>query len=464
MHTEPKSRRERAIVIGGSMAGLLAARVLANYFQSVLIIDRDDLSNGGEQRRGVPQGRHAHALLAAGGATIEQLIPGISRQLIEAGAIEADTVGDGTWFFEGGGFRKAASGVSGVLLSRPLLESTIRKRVRSLPNIEIVDGHSVRGLIASEDNSRVLGVQLDKRSIDADLVVDSTGRGSQATAWLESMDYEAPAEDKVEVQLVYTTRMFRYVPGLLGDDRFIVISPTPTGKRGGVVALQEGNQFIVTLFGHFGEKADTELEGFIDFAKSLPSPLIYKAIRNAEPIGDAATFRFPASVRRRYERLKSFPEGFLAFGDSICCFNPRFAQGMSVTALEAKLLDDLLTAGHEDLAPRFFRDAAKVIDNPWQIAVGADLKIPETKGRRTLAVRLINRYIDAVHQSAHADPDVAIAFIRVAQLLAPPTSLFAPNLFRRVIWGNYQRRRLRRTKPDERIFTTSDPATSSPRG
>jgi 2-polyprenyl-6-methoxyphenol hydroxylase-like FAD-dependent oxidoreductase len=158
MHTEPKSRRERAIVIGGSMAGLLAARVLANYFQSVLIIDRDDLSNGGEQRRGVPQGRHAHALLAAGGATIEQLIPGISRQLIEAGAIEADTVGDGTWFFEGGGFRKAASGVSGVLSSRPLLESTIRKRVRSLPNIEIVDGQ------LCERSDRIRGQQSRTRS------------------------------------------------------------------------------------------------------------------------------------------------------------------------------------------------------------------------------------------------------------------------------------------------------------
>ena len=454
-----RSHRKQAVVIGGSIAGLLAARVVADYFQSVLIIDRDDLSKNGEQRRSVPQGRHAHALLSGGQGAIENLLPGISRQLIDAGAMEADTLQDGTWFFEGGSLCKTTSGLAGVLVSRPVLESTIRKRVRSLPNVEVIDGHSVRGLIASADNTRVLGVQLDERSIGADVVVDATGRGSQASAWLESIGYEAPPEEKVEVQLAYTTRMFRYVPGLLGDDNFIVIGPTPDGKRGGVIARQEGQRFIATLFGNFGENASSELQGFIDFARTLPSPLIYNAIRNAEPIGDAATFRFPASIRRRFERLKRFPEGFLAFGDSICCFNPRFAQGMSVTAMEAKVLHGLLAGGHENLARRFFREAAKVVDTPWQIAVGADLKMPETVGRRTLAMRLINRYIAAVHKSAHADPDVALAFIRVAQLLEPPTSLFAPNIFRRVIWGNYLRSRKRRSKPDERIFTTADPST-----
>jgi 2-polyprenyl-6-methoxyphenol hydroxylase-like FAD-dependent oxidoreductase len=448
------SYRKQAVIIGGSVAGLLAARVLADYFQSVLIIERDDISHEGEHRRGVPHGRHAHALLAGGQQAIEKLLPGISSDLIDSGAIETDPLNDGTWFFEGGAFRKTSSGITGVLVSRLGLESSIRERVRSLPNVEVVDGHAVRGLLTSADKTRVIGVQLDDRSIGADLVVDAGGRGSQSPAWLESIGYEAPREEKVEIQLAYTTRLFRYVPGSLGDNNFIVIAPTPSGKRGGVIARQEADRFIATLFGHFGEQADSDLNGFGDFAKSLPSPLIYNAIRKAEPIGDAATFRFPANTRRRYERLKRFPEGYLAFGDSICSFDPIYGQGMSVAALEAIALHNVMRGGDKDLARRYFSKAATVIDNPWQIAVGGDLRMPETVGKRSLAVRLINRYISRVHKRAHVDTNIGLAFIRVAQLIDEPASLFRP----RVLLSVLRRSRSRPERAMDDLLTITDPA------
>ena len=443
-------------MIGGRIAGLLAARVLADYYQSVMIIERDDLSNEGGHRRGVPHDRHAHALLAGGQRAIEELLPGISAQLIESGAVEADPLNDGTWFFAGGAFCKFSSGITGVLVSRPLFESTIRKRVRSLPNVEILGGHSVRGLVASKDRKRILGVQLDERSIGADLVIDASGRGSQAPAWLEAIGYEAPREEKVEIQLAYTTREFRFAKGSLGDDMFVVIAPTPSGKRGGVAIRQEDGRFIVTLFGHFGEESASDLDGFIEFAKSLPSPLIYNAVRSAEPIGDPSTFKFPANRRRMYERLRRFPEGFLTFGDAICSFDPIYGQGMSVAALEAIVLHNTMRRGDNELARRFFAEAGRVIDNPWQIAVGGDLRMPETIGKRGVDVRVVNRYISSVHRNCHVDQRTALAFTQVAQLLAKPTSLFKPSLMLRVLWGNYFSRRPEIEKLDGNVFTTAD--------
>jgi 2-polyprenyl-6-methoxyphenol hydroxylase-like FAD-dependent oxidoreductase len=451
-----ETHRRQALVIGGSIAGLLAARVLADYYQGVMIIERDDLSMESKHRRGIPHGRHAHALLAGGQGAIEELLPGISAQLIESGAVEADPLNDGTWFFEGGAFCKFPSGITGVLVSRPLLESTIRRRVRSLPNVEIVGGLAVRGLIASKDGDRVIGVQLDDRSIGADLVVDASGRGSQAPAWLAAIGYEPPREEKVEIQLAYTTREFRFRNGSLGDDKFIVIAPTPDGKRGGVAALQEDGRFIVTLFGHFGQEAAGDLEGFIHFAKSLPSPLIYDAVRDADPIGEPSTFKFPANKRRKYESLRRFPKGFLTFGDAICSFDPIYGQGMSVAALEAIVLRNTMRRGGHDLARRFFGDAAGVIDNPWQIAVGGDLRMPETIGKRGLEVRIVNRYISSVHRNCHVDRRTALAFTQVAQLLAKPTSLFKPGLLLRVLWGNYFSRRQDLEKLDGNVFTTAD--------
>ena len=216
----------------------------------------------------------------------------------------------------------------------------------------------------------------------------------------------------------------------------LIIAPTPSEKRGGAMIAQEGGHWSVTLFSHFGHAAPAELDGFIEYAKTIPARYIYEVIRHAEPIGEAAIIRYPANVRRRYEKLNRFPEGYLVMGDALSNFNPIYGQGMSVAALESMELRAVLKEGTENMARRFFRRASKVVDIPWSIAVGNDLRMPETIGRRTFASKAINAYATKLHQAAHYDPVVALAFHRVTNLLAPPSSILAPRIALRVLWGN----------------------------
>lgn len=415
------------------MSGLLAARVLSDFYSEVIILERDNLLNDGRHRRGVPQSRHAHGLLAGGREVLDDLFPGISEELIDAGAISADVVNDGKWFFEGDCLRRAPSGTNGILLSRPLLEGTIRRRVRTLERISVRDNCSVRDLIMV--NGLVKGIQTETGMLEADLVVDASGRGSQSARWLKSLGFPPPREEEVEVRLTYTTRIFRRRKTDMGGDAFASIPVTLENKRSGVILAQEDDRWVVTLIGRFGIEAPEDLEGYRNYAKQLAAPYIYDVIRDAEPIGDATVMRFPASVRRRYEELSRFPDGFLIFGDAICSFNPVYGQGMSVAALQAKALQDELAKGGINVASRFFRAASKLIDVPWNIAVGSDLRMPETVGTRTLGGKVMGWYISKLHRFAHRDADAALAFLRVAQLLDDPSSLMRPELVFRVLTG-----------------------------
>ena len=425
---------KRAIVIGGSMGGLLAARVLVDHFDEVTIIDRDKFPDQPDHRRGVPQSRHTHGLLASGREVLERFFPGLSRELREAGALPGDLIAESKWFFEGGLCSKFPSGLSGLLLSRPLVEFMVRKRVLAIPNVRVLESMVVTGL--ESIGGKVTGVQLDDRVLKADLVVDASGRGSKASDWLDLMNYEKPNVDRVEIGVGYTTRIFRRRPQDSDGDVAVVIPATRETMKGGVMLAQEGDRWTVTLFSYFRDYAPTDVEGFRAWACQLPCQEIGNVIRDAEPIGEAYTARFPASLRNRYENLKRFPDGLLAFGDSICSFNPTFGQGMSTAALEAVELDESLKAGLTGLARRFFKRAARVIDIPWSVSVGADLSLPCTVGRRGLGVRVINWYISKLHKAAHHDEVATLAFHRVANLLAPPPSILHPRVIWRVLKHN----------------------------
>ena len=421
----------QAIVIGGSIGGLLAARVLADRYDSVTIIERDPLPVTAAHRRGVPHGRHAHALLAGGLRVVEELFPGFTGEVVGSGAVPADPAADGSWFMEGGFLKKTSSGEGSIMLSRPFLETRIREKVVNTRGVTIVDGLAVRGLEIKK--GRTTGVMIDDGVLTADLIVDASGRGSQSPKWLEMHGFGRPDEEKVEVQLSYVTRHFQRRTEHLDGDRFLVVPHASDEGRGGVALSQEGDRWIVTLFGYFGQSAREDLDGFIDFARTLPSPAIYELIKQAEPIGEACSFKCPASTRRHYERMKRFPDGFLVFGDSICSFNPIYGQGMSASALQAKALSDVLNKGDRRLAKRFFQAAAKVIDGPWSVAVGGDLRMPQTSGKRTVVVNFINWYLSKLHKLGHTNESATRAFIRVAQLLDPPTAILAPTLAARVL-------------------------------
>jgi 2-polyprenyl-6-methoxyphenol hydroxylase-like FAD-dependent oxidoreductase len=433
---------ERAVVLGASMAGLLAAKVLSDSYGQVTVIDRDELPEASTHRRGVPHGRHIHGLLARGQQALEELFPGLTAELVAHGVPAGDMQADTRLFFSGHRLRQAPAGLVVLCASRPVLEGRVRARVRALPNVRLVDRCDVVGLATTPDRRRVTGARLLRRAdgsaeeaLGADLVVDATGRGARTPAWLEALGYPRPEREQVRVGLGYASRIYRLPPDALGGDLAVLHAATPRHPRAGALQVLEGDRWMVTLAGILGDHPPTDPVGFLDFARSLRFPDIYQAVRDAEPLDDPVAFRFPASVRHRFEQLDRFPGGLLVMGDAVASFNPIYGQGMSVAALEALALRRHLEHGTAPRPRNWFRELARVVDVPWDIAAGGDLVFPGVQGRRTAKVRLVNAYLARLHAAAAHDADLAGAFLRVAGLVAPPGSLLRPGVAARVLRG-----------------------------
>ena len=435
-----RSNANHAVVLGASLAGLLAARVLSEFFQRVTVIDRDRMPEVGQHRRGVPQGRHLHALHPRGAMVLDELFPGLLARVTEHGAVRGDVTGTARWQLAGHRFRQQDSGLLGLLGSRPFLEGHIRDAVRALPNVALVVEHDICGLTATEDRRRVTGVRIAAHGIDepvkslaADLVVDATGRGSRTPVWLQEMGFPAPAEDRVDIGLGYASRVYQLRPGALGTDLVVVTGATAERPQGGVLAAMEGDRHIVTLTGMLGAHPPTDPAQFEAYATDLLFPDIAEAIQGAEPLTDPVPFRFPASVRRRYERLRRFPERLLVIGDAVCSFNPVYGQGMTVAALEAMTLRRLLAHGGSVRPRRYFRSIARLVDVPWDVTVGSDLAFPQVPGRRTAKIRLVNAYLDRLQAAAEFDATLATAFVRVVGMVDRPVTLLRPDRMLRVL-------------------------------
>lgn len=468
IRTEPSvTRGGHAVVIGGSMAGLLTARVLADHFERVTVVERGPLPEGVENRKGVPQGRHAHVLLPRGQVVVGKLFPGLAEELVSGGAIACDVPAESR-FYQPGGYRvRFATGSKGLLMSRPFLEGGVRRRVRALENVAFLPERDVTSLITG-DHDRVTGITLRRRvegatteKIATDLVVDAGGRGSHAPAWLEEMGYGRPVEEKIEIRIGYTTRVYRRRPDDLPGAKFALVQPAPPHERRfGVMGPMEGERWMVTLGGWLGERAPTDEAGFVEFARDLPAPDIYNVIKDAEPLDEAVKYSFPANLRRRYERLTRVPEGYLVTGDALCSFNPVYGQGMTVSALEAETLEECLSEGLDGLPRRFYRRVSKVIDTPWQLAAGADFAHPDVVGNKARGTGLINWYVGHVQRAATRDEQVCRALVNVTGLLAPPSTLFRP----RIAWRVLRQALARRPKRRERDARSSRPPGPAFRG
>jgi len=437
-----KHQRE-AVVIGASMGGLLAARALADFYDRVTLLERDSFPAIGQNRKGVPQGQHTHGLLARGREVIEHFFPHITDELVARGATLRDLGAEVRWVHDGACHHQGASGLNGLALSRPLLEGVVRARLLHLPNVSAIEQCDVEGLVT--EGQSVTGVRIVRRASGgeevrhADLVVDASGRGSHTPQWLEAMGFERPIEEKVQIGVGYATCTYRIKGDAADAMQGIVIGAMPPNTRVGVLLRQEGDRFIVTAAGYFGDYPPTDPAGFVEFVRRMPTLDIYDAIRDAEPLTPITAFRYPASTRRRYERLDRFPEGYLAFGDALCSFNPIYGQGMTAAALEALALHGCLRAGTDSLARRFFAEVARVIDIPWSMAVGNDLRFAQADAPRTPLIRFINWYMSKLHPVAWNDPVVAAAFLRVVNLMAPPPSLMRPAIAWRILCGQVQR-------------------------
>lgn len=440
MHDQP---RDRAVVLGGGMAGLLAARVLAETYAEVLLVDRDDLVGVTGYRKGVPHGRHAHGLVARGHQILEGQFPGLTQGMQDSGVQPGDFSGEIRWYFSGQRLRPSHSGLASVPATRPVLEQHVRNRVAAIPNIRFLERHDIIGLETTPDASRVTGARVQRHGdnsqpevLSADLVIDVTGRGSRAPVWLRELGYAPPAEDRVKVDLAYTTRHYRVPYDPFGSDIAIIAAATPSHPRGAFFYRLPGggNRVELSLTGVLGDHPPTDPEGFLDFVRSLPVPDIYPAIHDSEPLDDPVRFRFPASVRRRYERLSRFPDGLLVMGDAVCSFNPVYAQGMTVAALESLTLREHLQRSTALRPLDFFHAIAGLIDSPWEFAGSADLGYSGVEGRRTMKVRMINAYVPRLHSAAVQDSSLTNAFVRVAGLIDEPTTLLRPGKLLRVLW------------------------------
>lgn len=436
----PHEPGDQAVVLGASMAGLLAARVLTDSYRQVTVIDRDAMPEIGMHRRGVPQGRHHHALQPRGRAVLEELFPGFTAQALQVGAKSGDVLARCRWLLSGSRLRQADIGLAGLIASRPLLEGQVRARVLALPGVRLLDCTDIAGLTTTAGR-RITGVQVrdrdgDHEHLPANLIVDATGRGSRTPVWLAEWGYQPPPEDRMEIRLGYATRTYRLRPGALGRDGLVLITGTPANSRTGVLGPLEGGRHMVTLGGILGDYPPTDPAGFERFAASLPFADISEALHGAQPVDDPIAFKFPASVRRRYERLRQFPEGLLVLGDAACSFNPIFGQGMTVAANQAMVLRRLLAHSTCPAPGPYFRAIAKTIDPAWDFTVGADLAFPGVPGTRTRRIRMTNAYLPRLLAAAGSDVALGAAYLRVLGLLDGAGGLMRPDRVLRVWWSN----------------------------
>jgi 2-polyprenyl-6-methoxyphenol hydroxylase-like FAD-dependent oxidoreductase len=436
-----------AIVLGASMAGLLTARALSEHFGLVTIVERDPVPNRPEARKGQPQTRHLHGLLASGLQIMTRYYPDLPDAL-EAGGALLNDFGEGMQWHTYGGYRQRfRMGVRAALMSRPFLEYLVRERTVTRANCTLLDNCAVKSLRVTADRQRVIGIEIEQRQsdnaiqqLDADLVVDCTGRGSRSPQWLQELGYSAPPESEVKINVGYATQIYRRDPNDPRSKTWILVTPeAPRESRFGGMFPIEGDRWVVSMGGWAGDHAPTDQAGFLEYARSLPGPDIYNIMRQSEPISDIIPHKFNSSLRRHYEKLTRFPQGYLVLGDAICSFNPTYGQGMTSAAMQAQTLDELLGAQQnriDTFASAFFKRAAKVVDTPWQLAVGEDFRFPQTSGPKPAGIDLLNRYVAMVHKATLIDPKVCLAFAKVMNLMAAPPSLMAPEMMLRVLRAN----------------------------
>jgi flavin-dependent dehydrogenase len=428
-------------VVGGSLTGLMATAALARHFDQVTLVERDALPETPDTRKGVPQARHVHVLLKQGERILADFFPGLVDELTAAGATAIDMARDTRWFYFGAWKARFASGIEFLSQSRSFLEWQVRRRLAALPGVRLRPGTEVRSLVL-DDARQVRGVRLagSDETVPADFVVDATGRVSRGTAWLGDAGLPTPRESRVTVGVGYASRMYRRAPGALADWKALFVYPRPPGTRLGVMVPVEGDRWMVTLVGWFGDHPPDDEAGFLAFAESLPVPDFHAAIRDAEPLSPIALHKFPANLRRHYEELATMPEGLAVIGDALCSFNPIYGQGMTTGAIGAQTLDAALAdqvrgraAGDGGFSQAFQRRLAALIDSPWLLTTCEDLRSAAAEGERPAWMPLLHWYTRRVQQLTWHDEFVGKRFLEVMHLTKSPRALFHPYIVLRAL-------------------------------
>jgi 2-polyprenyl-6-methoxyphenol hydroxylase-like FAD-dependent oxidoreductase len=445
MATAKRFLGKKALVIGGSIAGLFAARILSDFYEEVLILEKDPKNEKNLTRTGVPQGSHGHALLKSGEEILSELFPGIVDELTADGSVKSDFTSELAWNHHGSWKVKYHAGISIIQQSRPFLEWHIKRRLEMLPNISFLYGVKAKKLLISSDSTNVIGVEIlsDGKAaipLKADFVVDATGAGSSSSTWLSQLGFDSPQKSEVKVNLFYASRIYSSLSSKNKDWGNLLVYPNPPEqKRGGSISPIENQRWMVTLLGYGVESPPSTEEEFIKYAESLEQPDVYEAIKNGTPDTDVSVYRFPALRRFHYEKYHRFPNGLIVIGDAFCRMDPVFGQGMSIAALEAIALKKELQKALKKNKPvqisiNAHRSFSKIIDVPWLIALTEDFRFTHTVGAKPFGLPLLKWYVKRVILACANNQRVYGKLINVLQLKAHPISLFTPNTLKAVLF------------------------------
>jgi 2-polyprenyl-6-methoxyphenol hydroxylase-like FAD-dependent oxidoreductase len=435
---------KKAVVIGAGIGGLAAAKALANHFGRVTVLDRDSLPSQAEPRTGTPQARHTHVLIAGGLKALTALFPGFEGDVEKAGGVKMRAGQDPRLERPGfDPFPQRDLGRDTYSASRPLLELVTRRRIERQENIELLAKSRVNKLVASPDGTAVTGLRWESsdgqvQTLQADLIVDASGRGTLTLALLEALGLPKPEETEIGIDQAYSTAIFERPATAPSSWKGVMVLPSaPDSSRGAFLFPIEDNKWIVSLGGNHGDAPPGDYDGFLEFLKSLRTPTIYDAVKDAKRIGEIARFVLPSSVRRHFEKIQKFPVGLLTIGDAICRFNPVFAQGMSVAAQQAVILDQILNKradgpeALDGLALEFFAAIQEVLAAPWAVAM-SDFVYPKTRGQRPADFEQRLQYGVALTRLAAEDAAVHRLTMEVANLLKPQSALREPEISQRV--------------------------------
>jgi flavin-dependent dehydrogenase len=435
---------KRAIVIGAGVSGLAAARAVADHFEEVVVLERDELPSGATTRPGVPQGTQAHGLLGGALKGLRELFPGFDQDLAEAGAVPINVGFEALQELPGfDPFPMRKWNWSIYSLTRPLIELIMRQRIEQQQNISLRGGSQVFEIVGTPDGDRVTGVRCQTaegpEEIQADLVIDASKHGSLTLLFLKSTGQPVPAETAIGVDIRYATARFELRPGALGEFKACVTFPKPPEEvNAGYLLPVENSCYQLLLIGRGGNMPPTEGAAFLEYARKLSTPSIYNAMKGSMQLGEVARYGFPESKWRHFGLLDRFPRGLLPTGDAICCLNPVYGQGITVAVMEANAMRRLLRVSARKADPlamlgsHFLTEVEALLEEPWTMSAIPDFVYPKTRGERPKNLDEILRFQNALVRVATRDADLAELLMKVRHLLEPMSTLNEPDIVRRV--------------------------------
>ncbi|MBT2692527.1 FAD-dependent monooxygenase [Bacillus sp. ISL-55] len=432
--------RNRAAVVGGGIAGMLAARVLSEFFKEVILIEKDTKIDHVTNRKGVPQGNQGHVLLKSGEEIIEELFPGIIQELSQNGAMKTDFAGDLLWSHHGTQKIRFDSNVFISQQSRPLLEWQIQQRLEKIQNIHFRFECKVQSIQFNNDEMNTI-VTEDKNGVVtellADIVIDASGAAALHNQWLRESGYAIPTKTEIKVDLFYASMVFKKLSHESINWHSLLVYPNPPEvQRGGMISPIEGNRMLVTLIGYGTKELPKDIDSFLEYAASVEQPEFYDAIKNELPLSkDVQIYRFPSLRRYHFEKLRNFPSGLLVIGDAFCRVDPVFAQGMSLASMEVQALRELLKKGlnKKQLTKSFHKKVSRILDIPWLIALTEDFRFRTTSGRKPIGLPILQWFVKRVVAACSDDEHVYSRFIQVLHLKSHPIRLAHPVILTKLL-------------------------------